>query len=133
MAKPVDITVEWAGGEHVFALKAKQIEELEAVTDAGIGALWRRMVAGDWKMAELRHVVRLGLVGGGMGKVEAERMCKLHFDDVPVMGSIMMPTPDSPLSLAQAIMVALLQGFEKKDDDQPEKQEAPEDGETSGN
>ena len=42
-----------------------QVIELERVTGTGIGALIRRVIAGDFHATDMPEIVRLGLIGGG--------------------------------------------------------------------
>lgn len=94
-----EATLEWADGEYSFALKGKQIEELQVLSKTGFGAIYRRVMAGDWHYEDIYHTIRLGLMGGGMGAVEAKRMCDLYVDGVSLAAG-----PNSPLIVAQALL-----------------------------
>ena len=69
-----EITLEWADGEYLFALKAKQIEEIQSLCKAGFGSVYQRVMKGEWHFGDIYHVIRMALIGGGMGAVEAKRM-----------------------------------------------------------
>lgn len=43
-----------------------QLEELQERTDAGPEELILRIDAGRWRVGDLRHTLRLGLIGGGL-------------------------------------------------------------------
>lgn len=121
MVKRADVVLEWADGEHLFALKGKEIEALEAEcinpstggTGIGLGAIWQRVMTGSWYRSDIRNIIRLGLMGGGMGPIEANRMCKTYVDDIPI--SNLNPTinnPNCPLAVAQVILSAAVIGVE---------------------
>lgn len=118
-----DIVLEWANGEYLFALRVSEIETLEAESinpstnkpGIGIGAIWMRLMRGDWYISDIHNVIRLGLIGGGMGAVEAKRMVKNYAEGVPI--STMNPSttlPNCPLVVAQAILSAVFVGVEDK-------------------
>lgn len=48
-----------------------QLEELQERTDAGPEELIVRIDAGRWRVGDLRHTLRLGLIGGGLSATEA--------------------------------------------------------------
>lgn len=52
-------------GDHTFALTDDMILELERVCDTGIGALYQRAIAMQFKLADLVEIIRLSLIGGG--------------------------------------------------------------------
>lgn len=121
MVRRADLTLEWADGEYAFALRAKEIEAIEAECwnpatgkpGIGLGAIWQRVMGGDWYFTDLRNIIRHGLIGGGMGAVDASRMCKTYVDGVPI--STMSPDatkPDCPLLVAQAVLAAAVIGVE---------------------
>jgi hypothetical protein len=121
MVKRADVTLEWANGEYLFALKGREIEALEAEcinpstngVGIGLGAIWARVMGGTWYRSDIRNIIRLGLMGGGMGPIEANRMCKTYVDDVPI--SSQMPNfqnPNCPLLVAQVILSAAVIGVE---------------------
>ncbi len=58
--------------EHTFALTGELITLLERKTDAGIGALCKRVFAGHFALADLVETIRYGLIGGGTSPAEAE-------------------------------------------------------------
>lgn len=52
-------------GEREFRLSPELIVELERKTGAGIGALCKRLFAGQFAHADVLETIRLGLIGGG--------------------------------------------------------------------
>lgn len=116
MSLAAEIELEWADGKFLFALKAKQIEELEHLTGVGIGRLTARVVTGDdFYYRDVRETIRLGLVGGGIAAVEATRLVNTYVDGQPLqpLDAKGVPHPDGPLLMARAILGAVRFGFER--------------------
>lgn len=101
------ITLDWGDGEHIFRLAMKQLSELQDKTDAGPEMLYRRIADGQWKVADLRETIRLGLIGGGMDEVEAIKLVRRYFDDsglikhkataaAIILAALMGPPDDTP-------------------------------------
>lgn len=72
----------WYGGEHAFRLTMDGIEAVEDIADAAIGDILFRLSMGlqrgngamsQARSREIKAVIRLGLIGGGMDRGEAER------------------------------------------------------------
>jgi hypothetical protein len=76
--------VVWPGGEHEMRLALAQLEGLQNKLDAGPEFLLNRLRLGQWKAADLFEVLRWGLIGGGMGHVEAEKLMQRVFDQHPL-------------------------------------------------
>lgn len=104
-----EVTLEWADGEYLFALKGKQIEELQVCCKAGFGAVYRRTMEGNWFFSDIYHTIRLALIGGGLGAIEAKRMCDNYVD-----GVVLASGPNSPLIVAQSILGASVMGLKPK-------------------
>ncbi|MFC6487367.1 GTA-gp10 family protein [Nitratireductor sp. GCM10026969] len=125
-----EITLEWADGEYLFALKGAQIEELEAVCGkVGFGAIYQRVMNGSWFWSDLYHVIRLGLIGGGLGAVEAKRLTETYIQQPLGSG------PNCPFSVASSVLGAVMFGFEDIPPKKPKAGENPakeESSETSG-
>lgn len=134
MVKSVLVTLEWADGEYPFALYAEQIEELEAVCQnpttgkhgVGIGAIWMRLMGGNWFASDVYNIIRLGLIGGGAKPIQANRLVKTYAKNLPLSALAASPTPDNPVTVAQAILAAAMIGVEA---DEEERQE-PVEGES---
>lgn len=111
-----EIALEWGDGEYLFALKGAQIEELqEKCGKVGLGAIYQRVALGVWFWGDLYHTVRLGLIGGGMGAVEAKRLVDCYMgNDAGENRAPLVNGPNSPLSVAQAVLGAIMVGTEAK-------------------
>jgi hypothetical protein len=58
-------------GVYDFALGIGQLEELQELTDAGPEEVFDRISERRWKLADLRHTIRLGLIGAGVDQFKA--------------------------------------------------------------
>lgn len=113
MSNPkAEIVLEWADGEYLFALRGAQIEELEQVCGkVGFGVIFQRVMLGAWFWGDIYHTVRLGLIGGGMGAVEAKRLTDMYIGrDKPSMP--LANGPNNPESVARSVLGAVMHGFE---------------------
>lgn len=59
-------------------LKPELIQELERKTGTGIGALFRRVIAGQFHIADIAETIRLALIGGGTMPAEADALVKAY-------------------------------------------------------
>lgn len=64
----------WPGGEHEFALPMAKMEALQNTCGAAPGVVYRRLLSLECDPRDVRHVLRLGLTGGGMSGVEANAL-----------------------------------------------------------
>ena len=70
--------------EHPFALTDPMVRELEQLTGVGVGALYLRTVAGQFHIADLPEVIRLGLIGAGMTPQQAKRLTDTSAQNRPL-------------------------------------------------
>lgn len=80
-----DVTFHWGDGEHTFRLGLKEVRELQDNPRINIGplALFHRIERDDWFIDDLREVIRIGLIGGGMKPDQASKLIARYFDDFP--------------------------------------------------
>ena len=106
MGRSAELTLGWADGDYLFALKWGQLVELQEKTDAGPYFLLSRLHDGNWRVGDIREVIRLGLIGGGMEPINALGMVKRYVEDRPPMEN---------LATAQAILgIAIMGAPEEK-------------------
>ena len=67
-----------------FCITPQLIPELERVTSAGIGTLFKRLAANDFRAADINQTIRLGLIGGGATPDFAARLCAVYADPRPI-------------------------------------------------
>lgn len=126
MTLKAEVILEWGDGEYLFALKGAQIEELQRVCgDVGFGLIFQRVSLGQFFYGDIKHTIRLGLIGGGMGAVEAMRLVNAYMG--PVEPLPLVSGPNNPLQLAKAILGAAMVGLETLD---KPKEGAPDLGES---
>lgn len=104
--------MQWGDGEYLFRLNGREIEELQKLCgNVGFGAIYQRISLGVWFWGDLYHTIRLGLIGGGMGAVEAKKLTDMYagreLGTVPLAAG-----PNSPESVANAVLRAAMHGFE---------------------
>lgn len=105
-----EVSLEWAGSERLFALKAKQIEGLEHDCGEGIGRICMRVFARtEYSFKHLRQTIYWGLIGGGMPATEASKLVLLHVDGAPIDP---VNDPSSTLKTASSILKAVHFGWE---------------------
>lgn len=105
MSRDASISVQFAGDECEFALKIDQILALETRLDSGISEVLGRLSSGRWRLADIREVIRLGLIGGGATAVDARRLVDAHV----VPGALA-----EHLLIAQAIVMAAVAGVPRE-------------------
>ncbi|WP_313349787.1 gene transfer agent family protein [Paracoccus sp. (in: a-proteobacteria)] len=79
------LVVRWPGGEHAFRLGLGELRAIQQNTDCGPEYLRARIDSGLWHVDDLREVFRNGLIGGGMGHVEALKLVDKAFDTAPAV------------------------------------------------
>lgn len=113
----VDIT--WGDGEHKFRLAIGQLRDLEEKTKVGPFELFEKLRTNRWRVDDLAHVIRVGLVGGGMPTPQAVDLVTRHIDEWPLVESALV---------AQAVMLAALVGSQ----DDPAGKQAAAGAESAG-
>lgn len=76
-------TAYFGDGTYTFTLTDTVIEELQHKTGLGIGALFLRMSSSQFRVADMEHVIRLGLIGGGTNPAEAQRLVDAYAKNRP--------------------------------------------------
>lgn len=108
MNRDGSITRPWADGTYTFRLAWGEIIMLQEACDCGPFVLLQRLAHGTWKVEEISHVYRLGLIGGGMEPVPALKLVQTYVEKRPPMES---------LELAIEIASAGVVGADDEDDD----------------
>lgn len=114
------IELAWGDGDHTFNVaKLAQVFELEDKCGCGVMEVFTRIRESRWKFADIREVIRLGLIGAGMDPPKALLLVKRYVDDRPWGESV---------PVAMAILMAAIVGVEG---DQPAKKTDADRGEHS--
>jgi hypothetical protein len=122
MSADGSITLQWASGEHRFRLAIGELRELFDFVNkprVAIGAgligpidLLRSLQSGNAWPHEIREVMRLGLIGGGMSPLEALTLVKRYVEHRPALENMLpayqvieaacVGVPDDPVGKATA-------------------------------
>lgn len=124
-----EIVLPFGDGEHLFALKFKQLEHLEKACDAGIAEIAGRVIGMRARLNDIYQIILLGLEGGGMPPTEAKHLVSRYFDGRPIAA----PNDEySPLATAVKVMSAAWFGMEDLQSGEARAGESPASGSTSG-
>lgn len=83
MSDAITIRRFFGDAEHTFCLTDPMIVELERLADAGIGSIYARAVALQFRADDLAQIIRLGLIGGGMTPEAAHRLVETYARNRP--------------------------------------------------
>lgn len=97
-------SITWSHGTDDFCLSQIGLRlDLEERCNAGIGAIYHRLLSGAWFTADYRETIRLGLVGGGLSQERAKAVIERHVDGRPqaefvllaqqIIAAVMVPVP----------------------------------------
>ena len=92
MSADGSITLKWADSEYIFRLALGQLRELEAKRNAGFAQIFNRIQSENWFVDDLREIIRLGLIGGGLPPLAALNMVENYVDARPKTESILPAT-----------------------------------------
>lgn len=103
---PCEVVLHFADGDYRFRLPLKRIAELQEKCGAGLGAIYSRVMIGEYYIADLTETIRLGLIGGGLDELKALRLCERYCEDWP---------KERLWQTAAAILGACVRGYRPKD------------------
>lgn len=131
MSRDGSISLDWGNDRHRFRLGIGELRELQEEINrprakigaplVGPGTLWRSLQSYDAWKDEVREVIRLGLIGGGMKPLDALGLVRRYVDERPLVESSIHAT---------AILGAAL--FGPPDEALEGKEEAAETTKTTG-
>jgi len=98
-----DFVTDWADGQYTFRLTVNGAIELEQKCEAPFAVIFQRLTSGQYKIADIREAIRLGLIGGGMVPSDALKLTRQYVDDRPLAEN---------WPIARAILGGLMFGFE---------------------
>ena len=104
MSRDSSITLTWADGDYVFRLGWQQLEMLQEAVDAGPWVILDRLFNRTCLVGDISHVLRLGLIGGGMEPTAALKKVRTYVEARPpaenvtyaigVLGAALNGAPD---------------------------------------
>lgn len=71
MSRSARYRAPFGDGVQTFVLDIGGLEELQEKTDCGPEELYHRVANGNWRIADLREPIRIGLIRGGMDPMRA--------------------------------------------------------------
>lgn len=104
-----EIVLPFGDGEHLFALKWKQLELLEKQCNASIAQIAGRVISLQPFTYDIYHVLLLGLEGGGLSPILAKQLMDRYVDGQPIANP---KNPHSPLATAAKVIAAAWFGTE---------------------
>ena len=111
----MDVVLEWAGKERSFRLTLGDVMSLEEACGEAIGAIFARVVGGNFKIGYVYHTIRLALISGGLSVMDAKRLVSNQFDAHPYL---------THAAVAGEILTNLMGGIEPSDgqhSDEPQR------------
>lgn len=97
MSRDGSIELDWGDDRHRFRLGIGELRELqEAINQprakigaplVGPGTLWRSLQTYDAWKDDVRAIIRLGLIGGGMKPLDALGLVRRYVDECPLAES----------------------------------------------
>lgn len=112
MARDARIIEDFGDGTYEFRLAWGELSKLQEACDAGPFVILHRIGEGAWRVEDLSHIIRLGLIGGGLEPVKALRLVRQYVEARPPAESVPLAyavlsagcvgAPDEPLGKAQA-------------------------------
>lgn len=112
----LNLVLDWADGSYDFRLSWAACAEIERKGNAGIQAIYERVMVGQAHLADVAEITRQGLLGGAGGTVDGQPVeCKPQvvaaLIDRYVTGAGARPFTES-WNLAKAILHAFMVGYE---------------------
>jgi hypothetical protein len=95
------ITLTWADGDYVFRLGWGELELLQEACNAGPYVILDRLIEKTFRIGDISHVLRLGLIGGGMAPTAALTLVRAYVES---------RVPAENLIFAQAVLSAACVG-----------------------
>lgn len=81
------ITAPFGDRDYPFRLGWDQLVELEHVREAGAMQVLTRL-SGPWAMMDIREVLRLALIGGGLNPTKALKLVRLYCEQRPALENL---------------------------------------------
>lgn len=103
MSRSGSIELLFAGDDQTFRLRIGELEALQEETGVSPFVLFQRLAKAEPLARDAEHVVRLGLIGGGLDTRSAKALVRRGFEDAPLIAHV---------ALAGNILAAALFGIE---------------------
>ena len=97
------VALEFGDGVYTFALKCRELENLEKAVGASVAEIAYRVIGFRPSIHDIKHIIILGLEGGGAPPEMARKLFERYVDGRPLM---QRDNPASPGIIAAQIMEA---------------------------
>lgn len=101
MSRNASVSLDWGDGTHQFALRWGELVLLQEATDVGPYVVLDRLAGLGWRLEDIREVIRLGLIGGGLEPAKAVKLVRRYVEERPPLENV---------TIAYAILMAALMG-----------------------
>ena len=88
MARDASVTLPWADGNYTFRLGWAELIMLQEACDAGPFEILAHLSTTKWKIQEISHVIRCGLIGGGIEPAKALTLVQTYVEKRPPMENL---------------------------------------------
>ncbi|MBP7619360.1 MAG: gene transfer agent family protein [Gemmatimonadales bacterium] len=88
MSRSAAIDLDFADDTYRFRLGWGELEELQEKCNAGPQRILMRLASADWRIDDIRHTIRLGLIGGGVEPVKALKLVRAYVEARPPVESV---------------------------------------------
>ncbi len=106
MSRDGSVELDWGDGTYVFRLAWGELRALQEACDAGPFVIRTRLLTHTWRVDDISHTIRLGLIGGGMKPDKALQLVRTYVESRPplenvplaaaVLGVAIEGAPDEP-------------------------------------
>lgn len=97
------VVINFGDQNYVFALRSREIENLEKATGATVADIAYRVIGMRPSFSDIKNIILLGLEGGGMPPEQAQAMFDRYVDGKPLYQK---DNPSSPAMVAAQVMEA---------------------------
>lgn len=90
MSRDASIELPFADGDYLFRLAWGELIKLQEACDTGPYVILDRLLTGRWRVEEISHVIRLGLIGGGMEPIPARKLVQSYVEQRPPLENLVI-------------------------------------------
>jgi hypothetical protein len=106
-----EILAEWGGEQRRLALTFGNLMDIEeACGKVGIGEIYTRLGSHRYFARDVYHVIRQGLIGGGLKGAEADRLMQDRFSATPMVTNV---------EIAMELLITVMAGIDADEDAKP--------------
>jgi len=92
MSRDAKVELDWADGTYTFRLGWGELEALQEACDAGPWVILERLFTKQCRVGDIAHVIRQGLIGGGLEPTAATKLVRTYVEKRPPAENIVFAT-----------------------------------------